>query len=169
MATLFVNQHNIPALNLYKKLGYTFFKPANLFFCASCPLCNLRISQMIQQSDKLKEKGLHIIAFFQSPKASMLEYVGKQDPPFPLIPEPKRVVYKKYGVEKSWFKYILGGMSVKMLKALKKGYKVENMEGQKNLVPADFLLSNLVIKRAYYGKSIADHLPLEEIFNFLKE
>ncbi len=33
MATLFVNQHNIPALNLYKKLGYTFFKPANLFFC----------------------------------------------------------------------------------------------------------------------------------------
>jgi len=37
-----------------------------------------------------------------------------------------------------------------------------------NLVPADFLIENLVIKRAYYGNNIADHLPLNEIYQFLE-
>jgi len=33
LATLFVNQENIPAKNLYQKLGFELFKPARLFFC----------------------------------------------------------------------------------------------------------------------------------------
>ncbi len=68
---------------------------------ASCPLCNLRISQLIQQYNDLKKKGLVIIAFFQSPKESMLQYVGKQNVPFLLIPDPEREIYKLYRIEKS--------------------------------------------------------------------
>jgi peroxiredoxin len=135
---------------------------------ASCPLCNLRISQLIQEYDSLQSKGLHIISFFQSPKESMLKYVGDQKPPFPLIPDPKREIYRLYGVEKSWFKYIRGGMTRKMFKALRAGYKIKDMEGQKNLVPADFLVENLTIKIAYYGKSIADHVPIKELLEFLE-
>lgn len=135
---------------------------------ASCPLCNLRISQIIRKFDELNKKGLKIIAFFQSPKESMLQYVGKQDVPFPLIPDSKREVYKLYGVEKSWSKYVLGGMTGKMHKARKLGFKIGKMEGQLNLVPADFLIENLTIKRAYYGKNIADHLPFDEILLFLE-
>jgi len=33
IATLFVNQENIPAKNLYQKLGFKLYKPARLFFC----------------------------------------------------------------------------------------------------------------------------------------
>ncbi|NHJ47528.1 MAG: redoxin domain-containing protein [Asgard group archaeon] len=134
---------------------------------ASCPLCNLRISQLIQQYDDLQNKGLQIISFFQSPKESMLKYVGNQNPPFPLIPDPRREIYRLYGVEKSWFKYIRGGISRNMFKALRAGFKVKDMEGQKNLVPADFMVDNLTIKIAYYGKSIADHLPLVDIMQYL--
>ncbi|NHJ38653.1 MAG: AhpC/TSA family protein [Asgard group archaeon] len=134
---------------------------------ASCPLCNLRISQLIKKYDEFKKKGLKIIAFFESPKESMLKYVGKQEVPFPLIPDPKREIYRLYGVEKSWWKYILGGMTGKMRKARKSGFKIGKMEGQINLVPADFLIENLIIKHTYYGKNIADHIPLEEILKFL--
>ncbi len=136
---------------------------------ASCPLCNLRISQLIQQYDDMKKKGLVIIAFFQSPKESMLEYVGKQDVPFSLVPDPKREIYKLYRIEKSWFKYVIGGISWKMFKALRKGYKIKDQEGQQNIVPADFLIENMIIKKAYYGRSIADHISFKDIHQFLEE
>ena len=99
----------------------------------------------------------------------MLQYVGKQKVPFPIIPDPKREIYKLYGVEKSWIKYVLGGMTGKMRKARNLGFKIGKMEGQLNLVPADFLIENLTIKRAYYGKNIGDHMPFEEIYNFLED
>jgi hypothetical protein len=96
----------------------------------------------------------------------MLKYVGTQQPPFPLVPDPKRKIYKLYRVEKSWFKYVRGGINIKMFKALRAGFKIKDMEGQKNLVPADFLIDNLIIKKAYYGKSIADHIPIKEIKDY---
>jgi peroxiredoxin Q/BCP len=136
---------------------------------ASCPLCNLRISQLIQQYDEMKKKGLVIISFFQSPKESMLKYVGKQNVPFPLIPDPEREIFRLYRIEKSWFKYVLGGISGKMFKALRKGYKIKDQEGQQNLVPADFLIENMIIKKAYYGKTIADHIAFKDIIRFLDD
>ncbi len=146
-----------------KKVLLSFFR------YASCPLCNLRISQLIQQYENLNEKGIVILAFFQSPKESMLEYVGKQNVPFPLIPDPKREIYRLYRVEKSWFKYVIGGISWKMFKALRKGYKIKDQEGKQNLVPADFLIEKMIIKKAYYGKTIADHISFKEINQFLEK
>lgn len=140
-----------------KKVLLSFFR------YASCPLCNLRVNQLATNFPSLDSKGLEILAFFESPKESMLKYVGKQNPPFPIIPDPERIVYKLYGVEKSLFGYLLGGISLKMLKALRKGYKIEGAEGQKTLLPADILIDDLIVKRAYYSKRISDHLPIEEL------
>jgi len=134
---------------------------------ASCPLCNLRIAQLIQHYDELSSKGLSIIAFFQSPKESIQEYVGKQDVPFAIIPDPERRIYRLYGIESSWFGYIRGGLSFSMIKALMSGFMFGKMEGRKNLLPADFLIEDLVVKRAYYGKKISDHIPLEEILTLI--
>ena len=133
---------------------------------ASCPLCNLRVSELIQNFEDLKRKGIHIVAFFQSSKDSIMSSVGKQNAPFPIIADPERKIYKKYGIERSWIGYIRGGVSTTMFKALRNGFKIGKMEGWKNLLPADFLIENLVIKRAYYGKNISDHIPIEEIKEF---
>ena len=134
---------------------------------ASCPLCNLRVSELSQNYDRLSKQGLHIISFFQSPKESMMKYVGRQNAPFPIIADPERMVYKQYGIEWSWFGYIRGGLSISMVRALRNGFKIGKMEGKKNLLPADFLIENLIIKSAYYGKTISDHIPIEEIEEFL--
>lgn len=137
---------------------------------ASCPLCNLRISELIENNDILMEKDLCLIAFFQSPKESILRYVGQQSVPFPIIADPERIIYKKYGIETSlmgMIKVIL--KPIKLLEAMNKGFKPGKMEGSKSLLPADFLIDlDQKIVKAYYGKDIGDHLPIEDILKYLE-
>lgn len=135
---------------------------------ASCPLCNLRIHGLIKRYNDYHAAGLEIFSFFESPVESMKKYVGTQEPPFALIPDPDRLVYKKYRVEKSLGKYITGLFSGKLGKAIRMGFKPGKMEGVKTLVPADFLIENGLIKTAFYGKDISDHIPFEVIEDFLK-
>ncbi|MEE8324904.1 MAG: peroxiredoxin-like family protein [Candidatus Humimicrobiaceae bacterium] len=151
-----------------KKLLISFFR------YASCIFCNLRIHQLIQKYDELSRRGLEIISFFQSPKESILEFVGKQDAPFPIIADPDRSIYKKYHVEESNLKKFIKGVAQKeklnQARDLEKRLSLKNgkVEGNRFLVPADFLVSeNQIILQAYYGKDISDHLPIEEIEKFL--
>ncbi len=68
---------------------------------AACPLCNLRIHHLIQQHPLFVEKGLQLVAIFQSPRESILKYAGKQNAPFPVIADPQRILYRLYGIESS--------------------------------------------------------------------
>ena len=85
-----------------KKLLLAFFR------YASCPLCNLRVHQLIKHYPTFENKGLHLLAFFQSPVESIRKYVGKQDAPFSIIADPNHDVYRQYGVEKSWTGFLKG-------------------------------------------------------------
>ena len=140
----------------------------SFFRYASCPACNLRIQNLLQEYDELKEKGLSIIAVFESPIDSIMKYVGKNELPFPIIPDPERNLYKLYGVESSWLGYIMGAPTV--MKAILKGFFPGKMEGDKAIVPADFLINpDGTIHTAYYGKNIGDHLLISNISSFIKE
>jgi peroxiredoxin Q/BCP len=147
-----------------RKLLLAFFR------YASCPLCNLRISSLIREYETLQAKGLDVVAFFQSPSDSIRQYVGRQDAPFPIVADPDRVIYKLYGVESSWPKFILGSMRLgRLTKAAFKGFFPGKMEGSIPLVPADFLIGpDLTIAQVYYGKDISDHMPLEDIKEWLE-
>ena len=142
-----------------KKLLLSFYR------YASCPLCNLRVHQLIERYPDLTAKGLHLLAFFQSPIESIRRYVGKQGAPFPIIADPGHIVYRAYGVETSWAGFIKGSLRLnKVASAAGKGYFPGKMEGNKSLVPADFLIGpDLIVKNAYYGSDISDHMPIQEI------
>ena len=146
-----------------KKLMLSFYR------YASCPLCNLRVNDLIKNYEALSAKGLQMVAVFQSPTKSILRYVGKQEAPFPIVPDPDHKLYKQYGVEGSWMGYAKGLAKVgKVADALGRGFMPGKMEGDKNMVPADFLIDeNGVIHTAYYGKDISDHLDLQTIQAFL--
>jgi peroxiredoxin len=132
---------------------------------ASCPLCNLRVHELAGHYDSMKEKGLHMLAFFQSPEESIRRYVGRQAPPFRIVADPERKVYRMYGVEPSWAGFLKGSLRVSsMIAAAGKGFLPGKMEGEKAMIPADFLIGpDLTVERAYYGADIGDHMPLEEI------
>ncbi|MFC1563982.1 peroxiredoxin family protein [candidate division KSB1 bacterium] len=138
---------------------------------ASCPFCNLRIHRLIEIYEDLQSKGLEMAAFFQSPKESIMQYAGEQSAPFPIIPDPERNIYREYGIESSW-----SGMLKSMIfrlndgfGAIRKGFLPGKMEGVKALIPADFLISpDQIIHKAYYGKDIGDHIPVDDIYKWLK-
>jgi peroxiredoxin Q/BCP len=68
---------------------------------AACALCNLRVHELITHYPALSQHGLVVIAVFESPHAAMLEYVGRQDAPFPLLADPEAQLYDLYSVEAS--------------------------------------------------------------------
>ncbi|MDF1618421.1 peroxiredoxin family protein [Petrocella sp. FN5] len=168
-ANLFVAEDlfgNKISLEAYKgkKILLSFFR------YASCPLCNLRVQELIRNQQLFKERGLEILAVFQSPKDSLLQYVGKQNAPFPIITDPEERLYKLYQVEASAFGMMKAMFKPgKFVQAAKAGFIPGKGEGSKTRIPADFLIDqNLKIAKAYYGKDIGDHMPLNTIFEFLK-
>jgi len=132
---------------------------------ASCPLCNLRVHRLIELFPRFREKGLEMLAFFQSPAETIYRYVGKQDAPFSIVPDPGHEVYRLYGVESSLAGFLKAGLKVgDMISAVRKGFLPGTMDGAKTLVPADFLIGpDLIVEKAYYGKDIGDHLPVADI------
>ncbi len=155
--------HNIDSTNYKgKKLLLSFFR------AASCPFCNLRVNQLINRDADFKERQIEIISFFAATQAEITQYAGKQNAPFPIIPDPNLEVYKKYGVEESrsgMFKAML--KPLKMIEVMTSGFFNLRSIKEKPLIPAEFLIDeNQYIFRAYYGKDFGDHLPIAEILNW---
>ncbi|MFQ5448145.1 MAG: redoxin domain-containing protein [Saprospiraceae bacterium] len=132
---------------------------------AACPFCNLRINNLIKQHAAWQEKGLEMLAVFQSPKEKMMKYVGRQEAPFPIIADPKRALYRLYGLETSWWGLMKGLMRLSELReTLRKGFLKLDIDGRMAMLPADFLINeDMEVVLAYYGRDIGDHLPVETI------
>ncbi|RZU38677.1 peroxiredoxin [Fluviicoccus keumensis] len=136
---------------------------------ASCPFCNLRIHQLRQQAAVWEAKGLVMLAVFQSPAASILEYSAGETVEFPIIPDPEMTLYKTYGVESSWLAFAKSGLrAADIAKATAKGFLPGKVEGDMNRVPADFLIDEAgIIRTAFYGKDIGDHLATAAVEAFI--
>jgi len=163
-----VNDINEIEINLKKYLGKKVM--ISFYRYAACPFCNLRVHELVKNSELFKKYDLELIAFFESPKKSILQYAGKREVPFPIIADPNLIIYKKYKVESSWFGF-LGGMMIempKMIKAMSKGFLPGKLEGDKALMPVDFLIDeDGTIYTAFYGNNLGDHLPISKIEEWL--
>lgn len=142
-----------------KRLLLSFFR------YGSCPLCNLRMSFLIEAYPRLHIAGLEMVAVFESPPDVLRETVGRQRIPFPVIADPHRTLYKRYRVTPSLFGYVRGALRFSAFReAFRKGFHLGRVDGAITQLPAEFLINeDGVIVRAYYGKDIGDHLPLDEI------
>jgi len=147
-----------------KRLLLSFFR------YAGCPLCNLRVRRLSERYEELNGAGLHAVAVFESPRESVLKYVLKQSPPFPLVPDPERRLYELYGVTASWKAYFRVGLNPKVMgeALIKERLMPGKIEGKWAMVPADFLVGpDLLIHEAFYGRDISEHIPLERVERFL--
>lgn len=134
---------------------------------ASCPLCNLRISEVLERYRDFEKAGIQLVGVFQSPAENIEKYVGKQGLPFPVIPDPELELYQTYGVHAR-----LGGMFyprvfARAMRATLKGFFSLHIDGPKAMVPADFLVDpEGVVWKAYYGTAVSDHIPFEDVSAF---
>ena len=160
-----INDCSGKAINLKqykgKKVLLSFFR------AAPCPFCNMRIQQLIQNYPKLQENNIEVIALFASTADEIAKYAGKQEAPFPIIPDPKLEVYQKYGIEDSqWGLLKIMLKPLEMMKMMASGFfNVKSMK-EKPIIPADFLIDEEQnISLAYYGKDFGDHVPINEVLN----
>lgn len=137
---------------------------------ASCPVCNLRVHSIIEVSPQWSEQGLAVVGVFQSPKESITQYVGRQDAPFPIVPDAKMVLYKRFGVEAKWRGLLSIGVVAAAMRAFRKGFLPGRVEGPMHRTPADFLIdAQGRIAVAHYGRDVDDHIPLDTIAQWLQQ
>jgi peroxiredoxin len=150
-----------------KKLLIGFFRHAG------CPFCNLRVHALTKVHEKLKAKGLEMIFFFESKESVLLRSTFHQEvSPIPLISDPEKEIYGKYGLEESKSasaKSHITSFIQTAIKAKAKGVPM-NMpkEGESlNTIPAEFLVDKgLRLKKLHYSKSLTDRLDLDLIEKF---
>ncbi len=139
------------------------------FRYATCPLCNLRVHQLVIDWPKLKGR-VNLVAVFQSPPERFEGYISKYDPPFPVVSDAELQLFKLYKVEESVLAAMSASIFPKMMAARKE--KIPLFDGPRDggalRVPADFLIDRQgVLKLCRYGKNIGDSIPTPDVEAFL--
>lgn len=134
---------------------------------ASCPLCNFRIHELIAHHKAFADAGIRMVGVMQSSGENIAKYAAKQNPPFPIIADPERSLYRLYGVTPS----ILGMFHPRVFSTAMKAMFAGIFPGVPDFplatVPADFLIDpEGLVWSAYYGKAISDHIPFETVTEF---
>lgn len=141
----------------------------SFFRYASCPLCNLRVRELITKHERFLKNRIRILAVFQSPMERIAHYVGTQSPPFPLIPDPDLKLYRLYGVESSWRGFARAwtlGIPQVYRAVVANRFLPGTMENDIHRIPADFLIApDGELVDVYYGRDIGDHIPLDQVFS----
>lgn len=139
----------------------------------SCPFCNVRVHKLMGNSVKLERSGVVMILFFESSTEKLKSSVlHKGITPFPIIGDPEKKVYKKYGIENSVVKMMktFWQTDVKGTMAIAKTLdtpKEKDKEASNTLIPADFFIDeNFKIVKAYYGQNLGDHVDMNELLKF---
>lgn len=138
------------------------------FRYASCPLCNLRVNDLVRRHQSFIDAGIEVLAVFQSDSESITKHVGQQAPPFKLITDPDQRLYRLFGVERSTAGFLNPTNLVGLAKAMGKGFAPGMPDGPLNTIPADFLLeADGTLADVYYGSNIGDHIPFERVDAFM--
>ncbi|MGL1902406.1 MAG: AhpC/TSA family protein [Fibrobacterales bacterium] len=143
-----------------------------LFRYASCPMCNLRVHQLVSAYDEFKTAGIDIVAVFESPVDSVLQSLGQRSIPFTIIADPDQIIYSKYGSEKSLSKFAWSFIAQwkQFIKAMAKGFLPGKIDATLTRLPADLLIDgDGTILTAHYGADIGDHLSIKDILSSVIE
>lgn len=146
-------------IDLAKYRGYKVWLA--LYRYAGCPLCNAHIHGVLQSGMLLKKNELFFIAVFDSQPSSFPKALQTYETDnLRLVPDPVNKIHSLYGTERKWSGVFHPTVFLKRLALGIKGFHEKNLDGSFNQIPAHFLINeDGTIHTAYYGHTIADHMP----------
>jgi thioredoxin-dependent peroxiredoxin len=148
-----------------KKVMLTFYRNVG------CPVCNIRFHELQEQADYFKSKNMIMLAVYESSAENMKIYLEGETFYAIMLPNTDQNLYKLYDIDRGMGKMMKGMFhgAMKKMKQGKKLFKHEmKQDGNKDRIGADFLIDeNGIVKTAYYGKYVGDHLKIEDIKRFL--
>ncbi|MFY8000411.1 MAG: redoxin domain-containing protein [Candidatus Kapaibacteriota bacterium] len=149
----------------------------SFFRSAGCPVCNTRVAQLMGNVPRWQERGLIVVAVYESSRENLLGYVQdateRRRFPFTIIADPERRFYETFGVESSFSKMMGGFMKGSVISMAKNGSSFEGafakpkQDGSMTRIGADFLIDERgFVHTAHYGSHLGDHLPVEAVSRF---
>lgn len=151
--------------HLGKRVLLSFFRDAG------CPFCNLRVYELTHNHKQWLDQNLEVIAVFSDTSEQVRLFVSRHPRPFTMLADPKLELYNRYGIEHS-ASALLKALLFKfprIIKGLFKGARPSKNPHVK-IVPADFLIAeDGRIAKVWYGRDTSDHIPLNEIQDFIDE
>jgi peroxiredoxin len=131
-----------------------------------CPICNTHIAELRGRAREIEAAGIKEVIVFHSSAKSIRSY--QKDVPFVLVGDPKKALYKAFGVESS-----LRFLSLKALRAAMRGVAHGHfglrLAGGPMGLPADFLIApSGQIKAAKYGTHAYDQWSVDELIALAK-
>lgn len=132
---------------------------------ATCPVCNLHMHRFINEYGKLQALGLTTVVLYHSP-ADKLANENIDLPPFDLVADPQKRVFKAYGVEKGWAGMFSFAVMRDYYRALRAGFKPGMLTSDGGITgnPADFIIdADGRIAYAHYGRDYADSLDADQV------
>ena len=143
----------------------------SFFRFAACPFCNLRIHELVEHFDEFGAE-FTVVAVFDSPLENLRRYADRHQAPFPILADEDSSYYRAFAIERS----LAGMLKAAVLRfpsvldgVLLKGYLPTGFKGRLDTLPADFLVDEHgIIRQAYYGGDIGDHLPIERVQAFAR-
>src|SRR5438105_15048756 len=131
-----------------------------------CPICNTHIAEVRRRAPEIEAAGVKEVIVFHSSAKSIRSY--QKDVPFELVGDPKKALYKEFGVESS-----LGFLNLKSLGAAMRGVAHGHfglrLAGCPIGLPGDFLIApSGQIKAAKYGTHAYDQWSVDELISLAK-
>ena len=146
-----------------KKVLLTFYR------FARCPMCNLRINEILKRYDELG-KNFTMVGIFDSKINNLRKAMNRHDIPFTILADENFKYFEKYEVKTSWWGVIRASFTrfTKFNKALfLKGYIPFPIKGHFNTLPVDILIDEKgVVVDVKYAKDIGDHFSFEKLKSF---
>jgi len=132
-----------------------------------CPICNTHIAAFRKRAREIDAAGIKEVIVFHSSPESIRSY--QKDVPFLMVGDPKKVLYKEFGVETS-----LGFMSPRSLGAGISGmahghFGLRAFPAGPLGLPADFLIApSGRINAVKYGTDAYDQWSVDELLSLAK-
>ncbi len=131
-----------------------------LFFLryVGCPICQMKISEIIHDWELFKQKGCSVFVALQSEPELIKRQLYGEEMSFKIICDPGGKIFSLYGVKPgSIFGYITPSVIATAIRAGKQGFKHGKKEGAELQLPAVFIMDgDKKITYSYYGRNIAD-------------
>ena len=135
---------------------------------AACPMCNLRINELIKSYESFGKNFIHV-AIFDSKVDNLKRFTSKHNAPFPILADEKYEYFSKYDVEKSFVRFLWSQIirANRQFKGYFKGYLPIAFKGSITTMPVDVLINeDGVVERVKYAKDLSDHIPVKDLIKF---
>jgi peroxiredoxin Q/BCP len=138
---------------------------------ASCPMCLLRVNEMIQRYPAWAAPDFRIVGVFHSTPQRIAHNVGQLTPPFSLLSDPQLELYRQYGLRRAAAASFFRPATLsRWLKGYAAGYRNwrPDHDEPNDTVPGDFLIdADGTLRDVFYGRAMGEHIPFARVERWL--